>query len=35
MSILLARNVFKRQLRLPLTREEQEAEERLSADGVG
>jgi DNA sulfur modification protein DndB len=33
MSILLTGNVIKRQLRLPLTRDEQEAEERMSADG--
>ncbi len=31
-NILLTENVIKRQLRLPLTREEQDAEERLKAD---
>ena len=31
-SILLAGNVIKRQLKLPLTHEEQDAEKRLNAD---
>ena len=35
MSILLAGNVVKRQLKLPLTSEEQEAERRLSIDDRG
>ena len=34
-NIVLTGNVVKRQLRLPLTRDEQDAEERLRADEVG